>query len=164
MHINTVFLDQSQESVLFERNFIISIGFICYLYFHCFLWRPHSFWVASSHHHLPSLSCWFGRVARVHGWHPILINPFSCSLLYGTPKVFISHHTSPDFMSLKGLYFTRTFLSLPSKALSTITYGTSVLVTLWSFLTPVIQARSCDSYFLRGPTFLTVQHSVCPSL
>ena len=47
--------------------------------------NPHSFPVASSHHHLPSLSCWLGSTARVQGSQPMDTYPHACSSLVGTP-------------------------------------------------------------------------------
>lgn len=38
----------------------------------------------TSHHQRPSLSCWLGSTARVHGSHPMDTYPISCSLLIGT--------------------------------------------------------------------------------
>ncbi len=64
--------DTNLRIATFNVRMYKNFGYLC---------KPHSFWVASSHHQRPSRSCCWGRVAFVHGSQPMLINPRSWSEL-----------------------------------------------------------------------------------
>src|SRR5512139_503203 len=70
------------------------------------LWcKPHSFCSGFSHHHRPALGSSPGRIARVHGAHPMEGYPASWSRLYGRPRSRRNRPTCSVVHSARGFSF-----------------------------------------------------------
>ena len=90
----------------------------------------------TSHHQRPSLSCWLGSTARVHGSHPMDTYPISCSLLIGTfctgtllfPVVFCPASCPPHVMVVLTLSMpdTYTFCWVSKRVLRAIQWDCAV--------------------------------------
>ena len=117
-------------------------------------WIPHSFASGSvSHHHLPARSSSPGLIARVHGAHPMLGNPLSCSLLYGTCCLATYFRTSCIVQFASGLILNESCL------VSCSTTAISDRFMPWSLRSPVIHASASLSALSSGWTFRMLQQS-----